>query len=171
MRRSSIVVGLVVVACLVVQAQSPHPIVGTWEMNAERSTSDPGTGEREQNSAISFIQSPDGLFVYTRSLITSVGNPGFAQMAFKLDDQDYPLYTIGTLGNFLATGTASTITGMVKAVGGNAMELMIKVAGQPAPIRRFFTVDSDGETLTYRITGINGEGEDINDVLVFDRVQ
>ena len=70
-------------------------------MNVERSPGGP------QSEVRRYQQLEDGFFLYTRSTVNANGNPGFSQVAFKLDGKDYPLYSSGALAQFLTSGKLS----------------------------------------------------------------
>ena len=75
MKRSFIAIGLLLLVCLAAQAQSPYPIIGTWEMNVERSTFDPGPGLR--SVVHRYEEGEDGFIVFTFIYVDPSGNPGF----------------------------------------------------------------------------------------------
>ena len=165
--RSIIAIGLLLFVCLAVseaQAQSQHRIIGTWEMNAERS---PGGPQRETRS---YEQRDDGFFLYTRSTVGANGGPSFTLIAFKFDGKEYPSYTTANLAQFLTSETPTPTILTFKTLDANTLEAMQWINGR-AGLTRTFTVSADGQTLTQRITGTDGQGRSVNRVRVFDRVQ
>ena len=158
--RSIIAVGLLVVVCVVAaieaEAQS-HPIIGTWELNLERSTVDPGTGP--QRAVHGYVEGEDGFIVYTRSAINSNGTPGFVQIAFKMDGEGYPTYTQAALTEWLTAGTEPPLR-MFNATNANTIESTV-IEGAGVTITH--VVSPDGQSLTTRVG--------VNTVMVFDRVR
>ncbi len=159
MKRSFIAIGLSLLVCLAAQAQSPHPIIGTWEMNVERSTFDPGPGL--QSDVYRYEEGENGFIVFTFIYVDPSGNPGFIQTAFKLDGEGYPIYTQVQLARFLTAGTQSTNLRVFRATNANTIEHMPE--DNPGESITW-TVSGNGQTLTHTETGTNT-------VLVFDRVQ
>ncbi len=119
MKRSFIAIGLLLLVCLAAQAQSPHPIIGTWEMNVERSTFDPGPGLR--SVVHRYEEGEDGFIVFTFIYVDPSGNPGFIHTAFKLDAEGYPIYSQVNLAQFLTGGTQSTTLRVFRATNANTI--------------------------------------------------
>jgi len=165
--RMSIILSVLTIVCLTAtetQAQ-PHPIIGTWEMNAERSTFVPG---RELRTEVRrFEEREDGFILFTLALIDADGDPGFTQAAFKLDGRGYPIFTQGSLAQFLMTGSESGRRVWL-ATDPNTLENRLE-NGQPGLV---FThsVSPDGRTMVGTMTGTNAQGQTFTERLVFERV-
>ena len=157
--RTIIALGLLVVVCPSAHAQSPHPIIGTWELDLERTTFEPAP--RVRSATHRYEEGEDGFIIFTVSRLRPNGTPGFVQTAFKLDGQSYPSYTENALALFLTTGTPSTNMVSYKAIGTRTVEQT--TAGGTT---RTMVVSADGQTMTMSATG-----SDFNATVVFDRVR
>lgn len=145
-------------------AQS-HPIIGTWEMNAARSTFLPD--RRLRAEVRRFEEREDGFILFTLALIDAEGNPGFTQAAFKLDGRGYPIFTQGSLAQFLMTGAQSGDR-VWRALDANTLENRLE---NDAPGLVFtHEVSADGRTMVGTMTGTNAQGQTFTERLVFERV-
>ncbi len=174
MRRSITVFSVLVVACMVVlqaQAQAPgsHPIIGTWKLNVERSSFDPGPGPR--SSVRMFVEGEDGFVIATRITENAQGNPAFSRGYLKFDGKDYDFHSDATLTDFLASGTPTPLTAAFRVINANTMQLIQKNNGQAGNVETIWSVSTDGKTLTTTGKGTNAQGQSVNDVAVFERVQ
>lgn len=166
--RTSIILGVLASVLLVAtkaQAQS-HPIIGTWEMNAERSTFLP---DRQLRTEVRrFEEREDGFILFTLSLVDAAGHPGFTQAAFKLDGRGYPIFTQGSLAQYLMTGSEQGKR-VWRATDANTLENRLE-SGEPGLV---FTqsVSPDGGTMVGTMTGTNAQGQTFTERLVFERVE
>jgi hypothetical protein len=148
-----------VVVCPTAHAQSPHPIIGTWEFNLERTIFEPAP--RLRSATWRFEEREDGFIIHTISRVRPNGTPGFVQIAFKLDGESYPSYSERSLGQFLTTGTPSTVMVSYKAIGTHTVEQTTS-----GGTTRKMVVADDDQTMTMSATGSN-----FSAMVVFDRVQ
>ena len=174
MRRSVTVFCVLLVACMVVlevQAQShtSHPIIGTWKLNLEKSSFDPGPGP--EASVRRFVEREEGFIGTLRVTVGLTGNPGLSFGLLKFDGKDYVFYVPGTLAEFLATGTPAPTTAAFTVTEANTMQLIVKNDGESDGFDRTYTVSSDGKALTETAKGTNAQDESVNNVLVYDRVE
>jgi len=166
--RTGIAIGIVTSMCLAaapIHAQ-PHPIIGTWEMSAERSTF---RSDRELRTEVRrFEQREDGFILFTLVFVDVEGNPGFTQAAFKLDDRAYPVYTQDGLSQFMMGGTESGMR-VWRAVDANTLENRAE-GNQPGLV---FThaVSPDGRTMTGAMMVPGEQGPVVAESLVFGRVE
>jgi hypothetical protein len=156
--RIIIALALLVAVCPA-YAQSPHSIIGTWEVNLERTTFDPAP--RIRSATFRFEEGDDGFIIHTISRIRPDGTPGFVQVAFKLDGQSYPSYTERSLARFLTTGIPSAGQFSFQAMGANTVEQT-----SSSGTTRAFVVSVGGQTMT-----MSAAGSDFTAVVAFDRVQ
>ncbi len=96
--RTILALGLLVVVCPTAHAQSPHPIIGTWELDLERTTFEPAP--RVRSATFRFEEGDNGFIIHTISRVRPDGTPGFVQAAFKLDGQSYSSYSESSLARF-----------------------------------------------------------------------
>ena len=129
MKRSLIAVGLLVAVCSgVVLAQAPaagtktDPIIGTWKLNAEKSTPKPAPGTV---SVRQYLLRPDGFMVTISSALTRREIPRSSQTTWKYDGKDYPRYGQVSLPEFSATGVKPA-TDTYRAVDAYTSELTQK---------------------------------------------
>jgi hypothetical protein len=174
MKRSLAVCFLVVFGstALVAQAPTPNssadPRLGTWKLSLQKSTFSPGPAPQSQLRRYEARQ--DGFFVLTISSVGAEGNPTFTHSVYKLDGKDYAQYTQATLSNLLATGVKSPGTFSFRVVDAKTVILTGKTDGV-AGLPNTFTISGDGKTMTSTTRGTNAQGQQINNVLVFERVQ
>ncbi len=154
------------------QAQSTdsHPIVGTWSLNLDRSSYQPGSGPQAVTRR--FGIDDEGFLVSVRITVTGSGNPTFAMARAKLDGKDYPVWTDGAVYAALAESTQPAGTASFESVNDRTFRLTQKNAeGEVTPLSpNTWEVSTDGSTLTVTTTGTNPDGEAVRNVAVFDRV-
>ena len=147
-------------------AQSPHPIVGIWDLNPQESISE--TTPPDQRDIYRFVEAEDGFLLFTRVTIDLDGEPRWVQVAFRLDGEAYPLYTRATLELAMTTGEESHFMRVFSARDTHTIE------DQPANGEGnigIFRVSEDGQTLTVTRSGTNAQGQSFRNVLVYDRVE
>jgi hypothetical protein len=135
-------------------AQAADPAAGTWELNLTESKFSPGPPP--QSLTRTFEVTGDDV-KYTLKGINDRGKPTLVQFTAKYDGKDYPVtgspdYDAISLRRVDAVTTEATLKR-----AGNAVQTTTRV------------VSKDGKTLTLTVKGINGEGQAVNDVMVFDK--
>lgn len=152
------------------QATDEHPIVGSWSLNVEKSSFDPGQGPQGVRRV--FGVDDEGFLVSVRVTLSQAGNPSFAMARARLDGGDYPVWTNGALYGFISNGTQPTETASFEVVNARTLRLTQKNAeGAVAPLSpNTWEVSSDGSTLTVTTTGTNPNGAQVRNVEVYDRV-
>ena len=161
--------GLLVVIFLPVpkaEAQTPHFIIGIWDLNAEQSASEPDPAY--QTSVYRFIEAENGFISFTRITINVNGEPSWAQSSFKFDGEAYPVYTRGSLRRSMTAGVESPAMRVFSAPDAYTID-DASASGQGIPST--FEVSLDGQTLTVTRIGTNTEGQAVRSVFVHDRVQ
>jgi hypothetical protein len=170
MRRASSLVALAFFVLssgtLAAQSPGPDPREGTWKLNLQRSTWSPGPGPQAQTCRIE--NRTDGFTSWTCAGVSATGEPTFSVTLRKYDGTDYPLYDITQVTNFIANGARSALTQTSRILNGT-VENVNKTNGQVTVTVRT-TLSSDGRSYTSRQTGTNAQGQQVNDVLVFERV-
>jgi hypothetical protein len=162
---------LPVPSSLQAQSTDSHPIVGTWSLNLDRSSYEPGSGPQSATRRFEFDD--EGFLVSARITVTGGGNPTFALARVKLDGQDYPVWTDGAVYGFLREGAEPGGTGSFEAIDDRTLRLTQKNAeGEVGPLSpNTWEVSSNGNTLTVTTTGTNPDGETVRNVEIFDRVE
>ena len=114
----------------------------------------------------------EGYLVSVRITVLGNGVPTFAMARARLDGDDYPVWTDGSVYGYLSEGAEPGATASFNAVNDRTLELTQKNAeGEVAPLSpNTWEVSSDGNTLTVTTMGTNGDGEAVHNVEVFDRV-
>jgi len=167
------VVALTVLSVSPARAQltEEYAFVGTWNLNLEASSFDPGSGP--QSVTRLFGVDDDGFLISVRTTIGGAGNPTFAMARAKLDGRDYPVWTNAALYAFMADGSTAEGTASFAAVDERTFRLTQKNAdGEVNPLSpNTWQVSADGSTLTVTTMGTNGAGNQVHNVEVFDRVE
>lgn len=178
MQRRSLIAGAALAVVMAVppshaaaQATEEHPIVGTWRLNLDKSSFEPGPGP--QAVSRQFGIDDEGFLVSVRATVAPNGNPSFAMARAKLDGQDYAVWTNGSLYAFLAEGARPGATASFERIGDRTLRLTQKDAeGVVGPLSpNTWEVSSDGSTLTVTTTGTNQNGVEVRNVEVYDRIE
>jgi hypothetical protein len=146
-------------------AQAPY-IVGTWQFNAAASRLPPGPMPRVHVRRYSL--SENGTLVGLAVIVDANGNPHFLQFAAKADGKDYAEFDSEALAAFQIDGTKPPRTYSETAVDPRTVEWVDKYDGRVISSGKKW-VSEDGKTLSFTIRAKNGQGEDVEYLLVFDR--
>ena len=172
MTKSLIVAGMLLsIAGASLFAQMPagkNPIVGTWQLNLEKSKFESGPPPKGQTRQYS--QRNDGLIVANIWSINAQGKPSFTQTVSKYDGKEYGQYNQTTLETFQATGTQTGNTQTFAVVDAHTVDITNKADGRVAATSRR-TVSEDGKTMMHVVKGTNAQGKPYTNVLIFDRLQ
>lgn len=176
MKRSSFLVGALVVACTFPFAtalsgqDASHPIIGVWALDTSASSYEPGPGPRGMMRR--FFEIDDGYVVSIRITVGAQGNPNFAMVRLKMDGEDYEVWTTPGLGGFIETGDRPTATASFSPVDDRTLSLLQKNNGEPGPLSpNTWQVSEDGSTLTVTTHGTTADGTAVHNVEVFNRVE
>ena len=151
----AIVVATSDVAIAAAAAPDPAPVIGTWQLNASRSTFTPGPAP----NSVTMTYAPAGQSIaIVIKTVGADGKEGTIHLTYQLDGKDYPM-----------TGDTDADCLSCKQVGkGNAAKCTVKKAGKALyTVRR--TMSKDGKTLTLKAKGTTAKGEKYENVLVFDK--
>ena len=129
--------------------------LGTWKMNPARSKFNPGPAPKSQTLKI-VAWGTDGV-TFTSDLIDSDGKPSRWEFQAKYDEKFVP---------FKGNPDADMIS--YKRIDANTIESKTTLKGKPGPTTKA-VVSADGKTRTLTQTGKNAKGQDINNVVVFDK--
>jgi len=145
---------LLVVLALNVSAAAADQQSGTWKMNAAKSTYSPGPAPK---SATVKIDSDAENIKVTADGIDAAGNPTHVEYTAKYDGKDYPL-----------TGAPNADTIAVERIDASTVQSTAKKAGEVVLIVKS-VVSKDGKTRTSTFKGKDAQGQDINNVVVYDK--
>ena len=127
---------------------------GTWSMNTEKSKYSPGPPTK---SLTVVVESDENNYKIDATGTDGDGKPIHVQYSAKFDGKDYP-----------ATGIANADTVSVKRIDANTVETMQKKDGKVV-MTITTRVSKDGKTRTSTWHGKNAEGQDVHNVVVFDK--
>jgi len=145
---------LLVAFALSVSAAAADQQSGTWKMNPAKSKYSPGPAPKSvtvkiDSDADNIKLSSDG--------IDAAGNPTHVEFTAKYDGQDYPI-----------TGVPNADTIALKRIDASTTESTAKKAGQVVMTVRS-VVSKDGKTRTSTFKGTDAQGQDVNNVVVYDK--
>ena len=135
-------------------AADPDPVIGTWQLNVDKSTFKPGPVFKSQ--VRTYSQSGPSITLVVKT-VGADGKEITSQATYQLDGKDYPV-----------RGTPNYDSLSVKQVDSNTVEFTTKKAGKVVQTGSR-TVSKDGKTLTHKSKGTTAKGEKSEDVLVFDK--
>ena len=140
---------------VVVGAQSKDPFVGTWNLNVAKSKYSPGPAPKSQTTT--YEAAGKGYKVTVKSV------PASGPV------QEWSYTTNRDGANAKITGNnpnADTIA--VKQVNATTLEV-VHTKGGKETTRQTNVISADGKTRTVTTTGVDGQGQKVNNVVVFDR--
>ena len=153
--RVVVALGVVLGAGIVsLSAQVIDPRIGTWKLNVAKSQFNPGPAN--QSLTVKVEPSGQGEKVATEA-VNADGTRTATQYTANFDGKDYPL-----------TGSQVADTVSLKRVDARTTERTDKKGGTVAQTLRR-VVSQDGKTMTVTLKGKNAEGQDVNNVLVFEK--
>ena len=152
-------IAAVLVASLVVLASQAgfaqgDPLLGTWVLNVAKSKYTPGPPPKEQTTI--FEAAGQGLKVTTKGT-DSAGKPTMTAYTANYDGKDYPV-----------TGNPDWDMVSLKRINANTVEFTRKRAGKVVQTATS-VVSKDGKTRTITSTGVNAQGQKINNTGVYEK--
>jgi len=145
---------LLAVSALTVIASGADSNVGTWKLNLDKSTYSPGPAPK---SGTISIEAQDKGIKYTSNGENAEGSPTHLEFTAKYDGKDNPV-----------TGSTDFNAISLKRVDSHTIESTTKKDGTVMLMSRT-VVSKDGRTRTLNSKGKNSAGQDINNVVVYDR--
>ena len=130
------------------------PVIGTWKLNAAKSTF--GKGPAIKSQTRTYSQSGPELSL----VMKTAGADGMevtTQTTYQLDGKDYPV-----------TGNPDFDSLSGRKVDTHTARFMLKHGGKTVGTTSR-TVSKDGKTLTSKMTLTSAKGEESDSVLVFDK--
>ncbi len=152
--KTMIVGAILAWAGVVAAAASADWVVGTWTLNAAKSTFTPGPGPKSQTRT--YAQDSDG----TSVTVTGVAADGSAisqQSTFKYDGKAYSW-----------SGSPDFDALTLKRVNGNTVTAVLMKAGKKVGASTR-TISGHGKVLTLSTTVTGGDGKTNKTVMVFDK--
>ena len=142
------------IVALAVPASAADSHVGTWKLNAAKSTSSPGPVPKSGTLKMEVIENG-----YKVSLdgVDCQGNPTRAAFSVKADGKDHP-----------APGPPNADAITRKCIDADTTEIVAKKDGK-ATVTTRSVVSKDGKTRTATQTGKNAQGQDVKNILVYDK--
>jgi hypothetical protein len=137
----------------VASAAAPDPIIGTWKMNAAKSTFKSGTAFTTQTRT--YAQSDKGITVTIKGM--AGGKETSMTATYMFDGKEYPV-----MGN----PDWDTLTG--KQVDANKAEFTFKKGGKVVGTSSR-TVSKDGKTMTAESNYTDAKGGKVESTISFDR--
>ncbi len=134
-------------------ADAPDPVVGTWTLNAAKSTHSVAIYKSEVRT---YAAAPDGVSL-TWERVGADGARTVVTTTYKYDGKDYPV-----------TGSAEFDTISAKRVDANTVETTEKRAGKEVGWARR-AISQDGKTLTLNQRLKRPDGQQLGAMMVYDR--
>jgi hypothetical protein len=146
--------GMLTVA-VVATAQSKDPFVGTWRLNVAKSKYSPGPPPKSQTTT--YEAAGQGYKVSVKSEPAS-GPVQQWSYTTNLDGKDSPVTGNNPNADMLA----------VKRIDAHTLETVNKKGGKTTTTQRN-VVAADGKTRTVTTTGMDGQGQKVNNVAVYEK--
>jgi hypothetical protein len=131
-----------------------NPNLGTWKLNLGKSTYSPGPAPK---SATLTIEAHDGGIKYTSHGENAQGAPIHVEFTAKYDGQDNPV-----------TGSPDFNSIALKRIDAQTIEATIKKDGMVMGTSRT-VISHDGQTRTLTSKGKNAAGQEVNNLVVYDK--
>ena len=127
---------------------------GTWKMDPAKSTYSPGPAAK---SITLKIESDGDNINYSSDGIDASGNPTHVEYNAKYGGKDYPV-----------TGSSNADTVALKRIDSNTIQSIMKKDGQVV-MTVTSVVSKDGKTRTSTFKGKDAKGQDVNNIVVYNR--
>jgi hypothetical protein len=156
-RRSCVMLGFAAVVVLALSAVTiaADNNVGTWKLNVAKSTFSPGPAPKSQTLKIE-AWGEDGV-KYTADGVDADGKPTHWEFQAKYDGKFTP---------FKGNPDADMIA--YKRIDANTVDATTQMMGKPTGHTKV-VVSKDGKTRALTQTGKNAKGQDVNNVLVYEK--
>ena len=146
---------VLVAGAVIVSAQAKDPFVGTWRLNVAKSKYSPGPVPKAQTTT--YETAGQG---YRVSVQSEPASGAALQWSYttNLDGKDTPI--TGNNPNFDMVA--------VKRIDANTLESVNKKGGKVTITQRN-VVSADGKTRTVTTTGVDAQGQKVNNVAIFEK--
>jgi hypothetical protein len=139
---------------LVLSAAPADQQSGTWKMNPAKSKYSPGPAPK--SITVKIASDADNIKLASDG-IDAAGNPTHVEYTAKYDGKDYPV-----------TGVPNADTVALERLDANTIRSTTKKGDQVVMIVTS-VISKDGNTRTSTFKGKNAEGQDVNNVVVYDK--
>jgi hypothetical protein len=137
-------------------AQTPSSWFGSWALNVERSTYDPGPPPYKRATYSIEPWGSDGMKV-VYDMVHPRGGVTHLEWQGRIDGSDYQLQGIDAL-----------VTYAYKQVSPGTYETIVKMGGRVAA-KSTITVSANGKTMTTATKGVDSAGRAVTTVTVYER--
>jgi len=153
---ASAIVGFLatVSAIAIAFASDSDPVVGTWQLNASKSTFTAGPAPKSQTRT--YTQSGSSITLVMKT-VGADGKEATLQTTYQLDGKDYPV-----------TGAPDYDSLTAKQVNPRTASFTLKRAGKAVGTTTR-TVSKDGKHLTTKTSATSAKGEKSESLMVFDK--
>ena len=135
-------------------AESSDPIIGTWQLNQQKSKFFPGPPPQSQTRT--YVADRDRITMSAEG-VDAKGNPTQQEWSAKYDGKDYPVANSPTFNSIsMKRVDESTVTSTSKKDG--------RIVSSATRV-----ISKDGKELRITVQGTNDKGEPFTNVMVFDR--
>ena len=138
-------------------ATGQEPWYGTWRLNPAKSRY--VNGFQGNQSAVTQVQPWEGGIKYITDSVNAQGQKGHTEWSAKFDFKDYPV-----------TGVPPVDSYQIQRIDERTYTVIAKKDGIRTTLSTA-TISRDGKTRTVRQTGTQVGGRDVNNTLVYDRVE
>jgi hypothetical protein len=132
------------------------PLIGTWKLNVAKSKFSPGPGYKSQT--LKYEPASNGGLKLTADIVDAQGKQLHDGYTAVYDGKEYPM----------AAPSSNADTVKLERIDAYTTVRTNKKDGKPTMIQKR-TVSKDGKTMTVTTTGTNGQGQQLNNVQVYDR--
>ena len=147
----TVILAVLAVSAIASEADSN---VGTWKLNLDKSKYSPGPAPKSQTLT---IEANDDGINCTSDCANAEGSPVHVEFTAKYDGMDNPV-----------TGSPAFDSIALKRIDANTTETTTKKDGKGMLTSRT-VISKDGKTRTLTSKGTNAKGQDVNNVVVYDR--
>ena len=164
MRRRLFVLSFVLVAVLAMSATIVYGadmFSGTWKVNVAKSKYSPGPPPKSNTQVITAV---DGGMKVVTDGVNNEGKKTHNEYTVKFDGKDYPEKPM--LDGKPNPNGADMIS--VKKIDDNTYEATTKQKGKVLAVTKN-VISKDGKTRTATATGKNGEGQTVNNTIVWEK--
>lgn len=148
---AAVLAGLVALVATTAFAQSKNPLIGTWKLNAEKSTGGAKSGTSKIEAA------GDGV-KFTVDMVGADAAPAHWSFTAKFDGKDNPVTGKSPYGDTVA----------LERVDAHTTRIVNKLAGKVTTTQTI-VVAADGKTRTNTSKGTNAKGEPVDTKALYEK--